>query len=145
MSLDDEVSAEVASLAGLNIEALRKRWRARFGAPPCLRSGEILRRRLAEKIQVEAFGEVEGLASKLAQLARSYERSGKATAPRAAPKPGTVLFREHAGRTHKVEVAADGYRWEGRAYRSLSRIAREITGVQWSGPAFFGLPARRTA
>lgn len=145
MSLEEEVSAEVESLAGLNIEALRERWRACFGAPPRLRSGDILRRCLAERIQAEAYGEVPGLAAKLAQLARNYGRSGKATAPRAALRPGTILLREHAGVTHKVEVTVEGYRWQGQHYRSLSRIAREITGVQWSGPAFFGLPARKAA
>ena len=54
-------------------------------------------------------------------------------------KPGTRLVREWNGRTYHVEVVADGFVWNGRTHRSLSAIAREITGAQWSGPRFFGL------
>jgi hypothetical protein len=57
----------------------------------------------------------------------------------AAMKPGTRLVREWNGRIHHVEVVSDGFVWNGKTHRSLSVIAREITGVQWSGPRFFGL------
>jgi hypothetical protein len=53
---------------------------------------------------------------------------------------GTALIREYQGRTHRVTVMSDGqYEFEGRAYRSLSMIAREITGTRWSAPVFFGI------
>ena len=57
-------------------------------------------------------------------------------------KPGTKFLREWNGRTHEVVAMADGgFLYRGIAYRSLSAIAREITGTRWSGPAFFGLDA----
>ena len=56
------------------------------------------------------------------------------------PIPGTVLIREYKGVEHRVTVTHDGqFEYQGCVYRSLSRIAREITGAQWSGPLFFGL------
>lgn len=55
------------------------------------------------------------------------------------PKPGTILEREHDGKTHRVEVMKDGFRYQGRRYTSLSSIARDITGAIWNGFAFFGL------
>ena len=54
-------------------------------------------------------------------------------------KPGTRLVREWNGRTHHVEVLAEGFRWNDNTYRSLSSIAKAITGSHWSGPRFFGL------
>jgi hypothetical protein len=54
-------------------------------------------------------------------------------------KPGTRLVREWNGRTHHVEVLDKGFRWNDRTYRSLSSIAKAITGAHWSGPRFFGL------
>ena len=61
-------------------------------------------------------------------------------------KPGTKFLREWNGRTHEVIAVADGgFLYRGIAYRSLSAIAREITGTRWSGPAFFGLDAGRSS
>jgi hypothetical protein len=54
-------------------------------------------------------------------------------------KPGTKLIREWKGRVHEVTVLDDTYIWSGKPYRSLSQIARAITGTRWSGPRFFGL------
>jgi hypothetical protein len=55
-------------------------------------------------------------------------------------KPGTKLIREWQGKTHSVLVLEDGFQWRGRRWRSLSAVAREISGTSWSGPRFFGLP-----
>ena len=54
-------------------------------------------------------------------------------------QPGTVLMREHQGLAYRVEVLAMGFRWRGVTYKSLSEIARAITGVRWNGPRFCGL------
>ena len=59
--------------------------------------------------------------------------------PRVSFKPGTRLVREWHGQTHTVVILADGVEWRGQRYRSLSVVAREITGARWSGPRFFGL------
>ena len=58
------------------------------------------------------------------------------------PSRGTRLVREWNGALHEVEVLEDGYLWRGARHRSLSAIARAITGTKWSGPRFFGLMAR---
>jgi hypothetical protein len=65
----------------------------------------------------------------------------------AAPrlKPGTRLIREWQGRTHEVVVGENGFLWQQAHYRSLSKIARAITGTPWSGPVFFGLKPRTVA
>ena len=63
-------------------------------------------------------------------------------APPISLKPGTRLVREWRGVTHTVLVHADGFEWNGKRYRSLTVIAREITGAHWSGPRFFGLRRR---
>ena len=57
----------------------------------------------------------------------------------AGPRPGTRLVREWNGRTHVVDVIEDGFVFDGKTYRSLSAIAKRITGAHWSGPRFFGL------
>jgi hypothetical protein len=71
------------------------------------------------------------------------ELTDKATRPsvgsRLGHRPGTCLIREWQGQTYEVTVLDTGYLWQGEKYRSLSRIAREITGAHWSGPRFFGL------
>ena len=59
-------------------------------------------------------------------------------------KPGTRLIREWQGRTHEVTVLEQGFRWNGETYRSLSAIARAITGTRWNGHVFFGLKSRRS-
>jgi hypothetical protein len=60
-------------------------------------------------------------------------------------KPGTRLVREGQGRTYEVLVLDDGFSWQSTRYRSLSAIARTITGTPWSGPLFFGLKPNRSA
>jgi Protein of unknown function (DUF2924) len=77
---------------------------------------------------------------RLASLAAEFESDGR-IAPPAQPriKPGARLVREWHGRTHAAVVTEDGFEFEGKLYRSLTSIAREITGAGWSGPRFFGL------
>lgn len=140
-AIDQEaLAAEVRSLEALNIDGLRDEWRRRFKAPPpALRAPDLMRRFLADRVQAEALGRDEALEKRLAALVRTYDRGDKPKAPKPTFRPGTALVREHQGRTHRVEVLDQGFRFEGRTYNSLSVIAREITGVRWSGPRFFGL------
>ncbi|WP_425415747.1 DUF2924 domain-containing protein [Paracoccus chinensis] len=60
---------------------------------------------------------------------------------RQSQSQGGRLLRKWNGTTHVVEIRSEGYFWNGRFWRSLSAITREITGAQWSGPRFFGLNA----
>jgi hypothetical protein len=133
------VAREIASLQGMTIEALRAAWCERFGSPPYVRSGDFLRRCLAERIQLQAFGGDLELDRQLRTMVGAYRRSGAVTAPGPKLKTGAILIREYERQVHRVEVLAKGYLWQGRTHRSLSAIAREITGVRWNGPAFFGL------
>jgi len=82
----------------------------------------------------------------LRQIAQELKQTG-AAAKRFRPqlKPGTRLIREWQGRTYEVVVLDDGFSWQGTQYRSLSAIARKITGTAWSGPLFFGLKQNRLA
>jgi hypothetical protein len=73
-------------------------------------------------------------------------RAGNEDAVLAGPriKPGTRLYRAWQDKTHVVTVIDDGFEWEGARYKSLSAVARAITGTQWNGYAFFGLKRRPT-
>jgi hypothetical protein len=104
-------------------------------------------RGITYKIQERAFG---GLSkSILRRLTGTEPEASSAENRRAAPritvKPGTRLVREWNGDTHTVLVHADGVEWRGQRYRSLSVVAREITGAHWSGPRFFGLTSKKWA
>jgi len=132
------VTEEVRALARLDLDGLRAEWRRRYGAPPRLRSVDLLARLLAWRIQSEAFGDLD--AQTRATLARK-------SLPVAAPElaPGMRLDRDWRGVRETVEVVEGGSRWRGQTYPSLSKAARAITGVKWNGPRFFGLRAKVAA
>ena len=128
----------VADLETMDRAALLAAWSTLIRAPaPRGISRSFLRRFLAFEVQARASG---GLPKPVTAALR---RGGDGDAPRKAAtpalKPGGRLLREWNGVTHVVEVMDSGYRWNGQAWRSLSAIAREITGAHWSGPRFFGL------
>ena len=129
--LAESITAEVRALEGLDLEALRAEWRRRYGEPPRLRSTDLLARMLAWRIQEAWFG---GLTPETLKL---LGQRGAAGGPTLAP--GMRLEREWRGRLQTVEVVELGFRWEGRVYSSLSKVAFAITGVKWNGPRFFGL------
>ena len=82
----------------------------------------------------------------LRQMAQQSNRIGAANMPpRPELKPGTRLMREWQGRTYDVLVLDDGFSWQDTHHRSLSALARKITGTAWSGPLFFGLKPNRAA
>ena len=129
----DAVTQEVRALTRLDLEGLRAEWRSRYGAPPTLRSPELLRRMLAWRIQVAAFGGLDSEAKRRLRQACPP----KPAAP--APPPGTKLSREWQGALHDVSVVPDGFIYDGKQFHSLSQVARTITGARWNGPRFFGL------
>ena len=93
-----------------------------------------MRQVLAHQAQVAAFG---GLSAKTRRALASALKEPATTRRRVAA--GARLVREWNGRTHEVEVLAEGFLFRGKRFRSLSAIAREITGARWSGPRFFGV------
>jgi hypothetical protein len=97
---------------------------------------------LAYRIQEKAYGGLKtSTRIELRRIARSLEKSAASPKLRIQPriKPGTRIVRQWKGATHEVLVTESGYEYGGARFRSLSRIARKITGTRWSGPAFFGL------
>lgn len=130
--IDAAITEEVRALARLDLEGLRQAWRKRYGAPPRLRSADLLARLLAWRIQSEALGGLD--AETRALLTR---KSLPTVAP--ALSPGMRLEREWRGAKETVEIVDGGFRWRGRTYPSLSKTAQAITGVKWNGPRFFGL------
>jgi len=98
-------------------------------------------RALAYRIQEIAFGGLsKATLRRLAGLAAEFETDGRiATQSQPRIKLGARLVREWHGRTHSVIASEEGFQFEGKTYRSLTSIAREITGAAWSGPRFFGL------
>ena len=101
-------------------------------------------RAVAYRLQEIAHGGASKVTQRrLMTLAAEFETGGT-IAPPPGPKikPGSRLVREWHGRTHTVCVTDDGFEFQGKTYRSLTKIARDITGAQWSGPRFFGLTKR---
>lgn len=130
-----DIAAELAALSQLERAGLAERWVRAFGCPPprgC--RAQVLLLALAWQVQMaDLLGTVVP-----ERLLRSLRRS---SVPVSGPAlaPGTRLLREWQGRTHQVTVLSSGFEWNGVRYRSLSAIARSITGTAWSGPLFFGL------
>jgi hypothetical protein len=143
------VSKEALSrLPTLDIGELRQQWRGLYKtqAPPNL-SRELLVRAVGYRIQEVARGGLRPEPRRqLMRIAQHFKQTGQATIRiRPELKPGTRLIREWQGRTYDVLVLDGGFCWQGIRYRSLSAIARTITGTAWSGPLFFGLKPNRTA
>ena len=139
-SIDDRLEW----LRSLDPIALREEWRKLKGSDPPRLSRDLMLRSLAYDLQVKAFG---GLSpSTLRKLEASYEATSEAPRNSEQQKStlsaGARLVREWHGRTYSVEVTQEGFLFEGRTYRSLTEIARKITGSHWSGPRFFGLVKR---
>jgi hypothetical protein len=138
----------LAVLPTLSLGDLRLEWRRLFRADPPRLSRDIMMRAVAYRLQEVAQGGASKVTQRrLTTLAAEFETGGT-IAPPPGPKikPGSRLIREWHGRTYTVCVADDGFMFQGKTYRSLTKIARDITGAQWSGPRFFGLTNRsRTA
>lgn len=129
--------ALISSLPSMKLDALRATWREHFGAPPPLRSSDLMRRALADRIQSRTGPKP--LDKRLAQAVAQHRTGQKPTLRTAKFRAGSTLQRDWKGERHQVEVTANGYCWNGQSYKSLSSIAREITGSRWNGPRFFGL------
>src|SRR6516225_9945304 len=142
-----ERSSEALSrLPQLDLGELRALWRRLYKTETAPRlSRELLVRAVAYRMQEVASGGPRlELRRQLRQIALELQQTGRLRI-RAQLKPGTRLMREWRGRSHEVLVLDDGFSWQGTHYRTLSAIARQITGTAWSGPLFFGLRSDRSA
>jgi hypothetical protein len=141
----EQISSPIARLYELRVSELKERWRAVYkNDPPPRSSKRLLISAIAYKIQERAFGGLKPSVIRL--LERASEDSGSRPILRfrkiARVSTGMVLIREWQGKTHHVTVLERGVLYRKRGYRSLSQVARVITGCPWSGPLFFGLRGR---
>jgi hypothetical protein len=128
-----DLEAEVATLEGLNLHALREKWRERFGAPPTFRSTEMLRLLLAWRIQALELGGLDR------DTREALSRTGPVVAEGQDLGIGATFRRIWNGEDHVVTVVDKGFDWKGRTFKSLSAVATAIAGSRWNGPRFFGL------
>jgi hypothetical protein len=139
--LDDKLAA----LATMSPAQLRGEWLQTFRTAAPAVGHRLLALAIAHRLQAQAMGGLSAAhAGELARLGARYAKTGEVGADAAASlKVGSRLVRDWGGVPHQVLIREDGYAYGERVYRSLSHIAREITGANWSGPRFFGL-VRRT-
>ena len=143
----DTVLAQLATLKTAPITALKQKWRDLFETEPPPYNRRFLEHRLAYRIQELAYG---GLKPETLRLLRELAEELDGGDPKRRrqrsdnrPIAGTQLIREYQGIEHCVTVRDEGYEYRGRPYKSLSAIARAITGTRWNGLVFFGLKNRR--
>jgi hypothetical protein len=151
LPLDASPLLIVASLEGLDLNGLRRQWRAHLGGePPAHLQRWLLMRVLAYRLQADAFG---GLDKSVRRILRS-EKDEDAAVPfdRRAPqtreglglKAGALLVREWNGRLERVMILEEGFTWNDQTFGSLSQIAKAMTGTNWNGHRFFGLRQGKT-
>ena len=129
----DNLQNQVEALEEMALPALRDAWRERFGAPPSIRSAEMLRLLLAWRIQAVALGSLDQ------SMRAALARTGRVVAEGQDLGVGAILRRTWNGEDHVVTVTENGFEWQGRTFRSLSAVATAIAGSRWNGPRFFGL------
>jgi hypothetical protein len=140
-----DIAELLTRLSAATIFELRGEWRRLHRMPPPMRlSRDLLLRGITYKLQERPRGGLfKSIIRKLERLNLDSEASDAQKPARPISlKAGTRLVREWRGVTHTVFVYADGIEWRGQRYRSLSWVARKITGARWSGPHFFGLRQR---
>lgn len=134
------VLKQLSVLPDMGLDELETMWKNNFeNDPPPHKNPALMRRKLAWRIQEIAYG---GLATetqeKLKKLRQNPEHGSRKRSKR-LPPVGTQYVRSWGDEEHRVMVLVDGFEYKGCKYKSLSEIARIITGTRWSGPKFFGL------
>jgi hypothetical protein len=141
----DQLTAELVQLEGLSLNELRARWRQLYEtAPPPRFSRDLLRRAVAYRMQELVLGGLKPATRRLLQRITDEARARKPIklAPVRKLEPGAILVREWQGTKYRIVIMESGVRFREQRYRSLSQVARVITGNRWSGPLFFGLKGR---
>jgi hypothetical protein len=149
----DRLKSDIEHLRALDIDALRIEWRNLFRKQtPKALPKSLLVKALACQLQAMALGDLDAQTLSVldAYAAKKdgrwrgrvrVDRRGRSSPLSSGPriKPGSILIREWAGELHRVMALDVGFAWNGGTYRSLSEVARAITGTRWNGPRFFGL------
>jgi hypothetical protein len=144
--MTDTVLAQLGALKSAPVADLKQKWRDLFDREPPPYNRRFLESRLAYRIQELAYG---GLSTETLERLEEVadELEGKPSSRRrsvdACPVAGTRLVREWKDVEHCVTVRQEDFEYQGRPYRSLSAIARHITGTNWNGLVFFGLKSQR--
>lgn len=142
------LSSQLAELPHLPMASLWALWDEHFKQRPAHHHRSYLESRLAYKLQESALGGLPtAIRRKLEKIGETGLIPGLDKQADSRLMPGTTLVREFNGITHRVTVLPDGrFEWQGQPYKSLSGVARAITGTPWSGPVFFGIKttARKT-
>jgi hypothetical protein len=164
--MDPSIGRAIEELRALNVAALKIRYRKLFGEESRSSNKQFLFRRIAWQLQANSEGDLsERARRRAAEIADDADLRTRAptgfrvdTSPEGIsglldrsraqkdwrlPAPGSLLARRHEGRDIVVKVLDDGFEYQSRRYRSLSAIAREVTGTRWNGLLFFGLAERR--
>jgi hypothetical protein len=145
--MSDSVLAQLAALQTAHVTALKQRWRELFDTEPPPYNRRFLESRLAYRVQELAYGGLRpSTVKRLIELGKHLDGGNiklRKSRVQALPIAGTRLIREWQGVEHCVTVRDDGFEYQGRPYKSLSAIARAITGTRWNGWVFFGLKSQR--
>jgi hypothetical protein len=145
--MTDPVLARLAELKTMAIPDLKAKWRQLFGSEAQTPNRRHLESRLAYRIQELAYGGLKPqTVERLRKLGEQLDGGNVALRRRrdnGLPIAGTRLIRQWQGVEHTVTVLGDAYEWQGRSYKSLSSVARAITGTRWNGWVFFGLKSQR--
>ena len=155
------IPAVINTLPSLSTAELAAEYEVLFGKKPRYRSPVWMRKRIAHRLQVNAYGglaaparaELERLAAEIqlpdaptrANVGNDTAKNAKTKKSNGQPRPGTTLQREWHGTSIRVEVLSDGFVYDGEHFKSLSAVAKHITGQHWSGPRFFNLVGRKPA
>ena len=141
--MTDTIVARIAALKATPTPELRTLWQDLFETEPPRHNRRFLESRLAYRIQELEYGELKpSIAERLEALGEELDGGNAAVRKRRTddrPIAGTRLIREYQGVEHCATVLADGFEYQGRPYKSLSAIARAITGTRWNGWVFFGI------
>jgi len=141
-----DLDTGLSRLPTMKTEQLRALWHELFGKPPHPKlRRELLIPIIAYRMQEKALGGLKPSTLRRLQSAAAQIRAGKKLASSQVPcaRPGTRMVRQWQGKLYEVVTVESGFLCDGQKYRSLSEIARAITGTRWSGPAFFGLKNRK--
>lgn len=144
--MTESILAHIAALKTLPAPFLKQRWRELFDTEPPPYNRRFLESRLAYRIQELAFGGLKPeTIERLEAIADELEgkRSKRRNSLHSRPIAGTRLIREWKGAEHCITVRDEDFEYKGRPYKSLSAIARAITGTRWNGLVFFGLKNQR--
>jgi hypothetical protein len=139
----DKVLARIVALKAMPIDKLKQTWRDLYQTEPPAYNRRHLENRLTYRIQELAYGGLKpATVKRLEELGEQLDGGNPRVRSRRVdnrPLAGTRLIREWKGSNHEIIVQPDYFEFNGRRYKSLSHIAREITGTVWNGWTFFGL------